>query len=551
MSQASSARRSVARGALIALLLSTGATGAYAADPRDAEIAAMRAQLEALTKRLNALEAANAAAAMASAEAKATAEAANAEIIELKIASDATDAAVTKLAASPTVAMSNGRPTFSTTDGRFTASIRGVLQADAAMYFQDSAGPISVDLRRGAGSGDTARARDLNDGANARRARIGIEGRLFGDFQYNLLYDFGGSGAEDAGRIHEAWLQYSGFKPLQIRAGAFDPQVSLGANTSTSGSVFLERPAPAETIRGLAAGDYRMAIQALANGDLGGGDTGISAYWLAAGAVTGSTVGTINSSGSVTNQPFDEQLGFTGRAAVAAFSGANWLAHLGVNGSYVSRPADAIGPDAAGARFPVQFRDRPELRVDATRLVDSGAINADNAYTAGLEAAVQRGPFLAEGEYFRFGIDRMGSTLSNPSFKAWYAQGSWVLTGEQRVYNRAIGAFDAPRPNFPFNPAAGAWGALELGVRYSVLDLNDNEGTAGSAPAANAVRGGEQSIWTVGLNWYMNPSVRLMFDFQNVEIDRLSPNATTFVTPVGAQIGQEYQVVSTRLQLAF
>ena len=68
---------------------------------------------------------------------------------------------------------------------------------------------------------------------------------------------------------------------------------------------------------------------------------------------------------------------------------------------------------------------------------------------------------------------------------------------------------------------------------------------------ADGVRGGEQRIATLGLDWYLNPAIRFVMEYQNVRIDRLSPNATTFVTPVGAQIGQTYNDFAIRSQIAF
>jgi phosphate-selective porin OprO/OprP len=528
--------RPATRAALLALLMSGAATSAMAAD--DADLAALRAQIQALNERLNTLQAA--------------ADADRATVAAVKTDAETTTATVTKLAAAPTVAVSNGRPTFATADGRFTASIRGVAMIDGALFDQDAPGPLATDLRRGAGSGDTARARDFNAGTNIRRARLGVEGKVFGDFTYNLLYETGGSGTEDAGHIQEAWVQYNGIKPLTIRIGAFEPQVGLSANSSTSAMPFLERPAAAEVARNLAAGDYRSAVQIGANGELGS-DSGIGAYWIAYGAVTGNVASVINSSGSAVTQNYDEQLGYTGRFVVAPFSGVNWLAHFGVNGSFVGRPADALGPDAAvGAmRYPIQFRDRTEQRVEGTRLIDTGAFNSESASTLGLEAAFQHGPFYVEGEYQKLRINRLDSTLPDPDFDGFYVQGSWILTGESRRYNVVNGVFDAPSVNFPFNPSAGGWGAIELAARYSTLNLNDNEGAAGTAPAADSVRGGEQTITDVGVNWYLNSVVRVMVHGQNVEIDRLSPNAVTFNTPAGAQIGQKYKSLLARVQFAF
>ena len=56
---------------------------------------------------------------------------------------------------------------------------------------------------------------------------------------------------------------------------------------------------------------------------------------------------------------------------------------------------------------------------------------------------------------------------------------------------------------------------------------------------------------SVGLNWYPNQVFRVMLDIDRVRIDRLSPNATVFQTPTGAQIGQSYTAIAVRTQAAF
>ena len=444
-------------------------------------------------------------------------------------------------AAADRVTIAAGKPSIQSADGRFVANLHGVMQFDAAHYDQDNPGPLATDLRRGAATGDTAHARDLNSGTNFRRARIGIDGKLFGDFGYNVLYDFGGSGAEDAGRVHELWMQYTGLKPFTLRVGAFPPSFGLEDANSTNGMPFLERPDVTDVARGLAAGDFRTAVQLSAAGD----------HWLVSGAVTGQLVSTLNSTGSATAQAYDEQLALVGRIAGTPLHGQDWLVHVGAHASYVLRPADAAGPDVVAGRYPVQFRERPELRVDGTRLVDTGGIDAEHASTVGLEFAAQLRNFYLQGEYEHFSIERRNSPLSDPDFAGFYVEGSWILTGEARKYNTASAAFDAPPVANPFDLKGGHWGAFELALRYSDLDLNYKEGRAGAAPLADSVRGGEQRILTGGLNWYLNPALRLMLDYQHVWVERLSPNAATFLTPVGAQIGQTFNTVALRSQFAF
>lgn len=456
------------------------------------------------------------------------------EVQALKASTTAGDAAIRKeVADQAKVTFSNGRPTLSTADGKFTASFRGVFQLDAAAYDQHTAGPLGTDFRRGS-FGDAAEAdhaRDLADGAVFRRARIGIEGKAFGDWSYGFLYDFGGSGVEASGQINQAWVQYEGLGKVKLKVGAFAPLASMDDSTSAYGTVFLERAAVSELVRGLAAGDGRTAAGVTSNGK----------NWLVSAAITGNTVG---------KQAFDDQLGFVGRAAFVPWRSETGLIHLGVNTSVVIHPA-TTGPDVApgGAPTPIRLRERAESRVDGTRLVDTGNIDAHRVTAWGLEAAAQLRAFTLQSEYAHIGVDRRASALPNPDFSGWYVQGSWTLTGEPRRYSMGSGAFDTPRPKKPFNLKTGDWGAWEIAARYSNLDLND---TSGAAP----IYGGEQQVWTVGLNWYPNAAVRFQANFQDVDVDRLSPGGTAFgagalTPPPGAQVGQGFRIWSFRTQYAF
>ena len=440
------------------------------------------------------------------------------------------------------VTLINARPTLTTADGQFSASLRGVVHFDAANIAQDPAGPLASDFRRGSLSDATeaTRARDLNSGTNFRRARIGVEGKAFKDFDYSLIYEFGGSGSEEGGRVQDLWVQYSGIKPFRFRVGAFALPTGLEDASSTNSSLFLERGSAAEIVRAIGGGDGRSAAAIYANGE----------HWFASGAITGQTVGNL----SATN-PFDEQLAFVGRLAATPLRGYDWLVHVGVNSTVVLTPADN-GPDATSARYGLRLRDRPEIRVDGTRLIDTGNIDADGLTTYGLELAAQRKNLYIQAEYENIRIDRRLSALSNPEFSGWYVQGSWVLTGEARRYNSQNAGFDGPKIDKPFDPKKGQWGAWELGARYSTVDLNWHAGRSGVAGPADSVRGGEQTIWTAGVNWYVNPITRIMLQYQDVTVDRLSPGGTAFgagtLTPAaGRQIGQKYQATALRTQIAF
>lgn len=481
-------------------------------------------QLLALTARLDALEQRNAQL--------------EAQVLDLKTQGAASDQALRQQVNATTVSLGNGRPTFATGDGQFSAALRGVFQLDAAKYDQSRAGPLASDFRRGS-IGDAVeadRARDLSDGANFRRARIGVEGKAWGVWNYNFLYDFGGSGVEEAGKISAAWVEYAGLAPFRVRIGAFSPPSGLEETAPTNGALFPERASPSETVRSIASGDGRTAAAIFANGE----------RWNASLALSGNLIG---------NQTFDEQAALVGRVAFVPWKTLDSLVHVGADFVYVISPA-ASGPNIGGAAAtPIRLRDRPELRVDITRLIDTGNLDADGARVLGLELAGQHKQFTLQGEYYDIRVDRKG-VLADPRFHGWYVQGAWTLTGEPRRYGIATATFDAPKVAKPFDLKARQWGAWELAARYSDMDLNYAEGAAGSAQGPSAVRGGAQKILTLGLNWYPNANVRFLFDYQRVEVDRLSPGGLAFgagvlTPPAGAEIGQDLNIWSLRTQYAF
>jgi phosphate-selective porin OprO/OprP len=564
------------RGLMLALLMTSVAGSGFAAKAssadaaRDAKIEQMEQQMTVFQSEIDNLKAQGVSPATVAAL-QSQLDAFGQQLSELKNQSDTNTADIATLKQPPagtsvTVTLPNGKPQLATADGRFTANLRSTIQFDAGRYFQTTAGPVSSDFRR-SGTGDAAHARKLRDGTEFRRARVGVDGKVFGDFDYEAIYEFGGSGAEDAGHVFalDATWHPGMLKPFKIKVGAFEPIIGMEASISTGSMPLMERPSPAEVARNVAAGDSRSAVQVFGNGDLGGGgDSGISAYWMGSTAITGRTVNTLNSAQNqaIPDQLYGDQWAWIGRFAVAPFGGSTWLAHLGVNAQYVFQPQDSAGPNAAATvvagRYATRFRDRPELRVDGTRLVDTGNIDAKDFWEVGAEGGFQFQNFYASGEYFVYQADRNinPTGLPNPQFNGFYIEGSWVITGEPRVYDKVNGAFNGPVVAYPFNPSAGTWGAWELAARYSDLNLNYRAGSPGSAPGFGAIRGGEQQIYTVGLNWYLNQTIRFMLDYQHVTVNRLNPDTSAFSAagfnaPLGAQIGQTYDTIEVRSQLQF
>ena len=214
--------RRAAHAALITLLMSTAATTALAAPKHKAHPAkaapARDAKLEALQQQIDEMRAQMAQMQQTrndQAEARVATlqqqlDTVNQQLADLKTAQTADASHIITLKSPPvTVALPNGKPAFASSDKRFTANIKAIVMLDAGKYYQKDNLSLLVTNR------------DLNDGTNFRRARFGINGKLFTNFDYALIYEFGGSGTEDAGRIQEAWIQYTGSKPFRFKVGYF------------------------------------------------------------------------------------------------------------------------------------------------------------------------------------------------------------------------------------------------------------------------------------------------------------------------------------------
>jgi len=409
----------------------------------------------------------------------------------------------------------HGRPVFSSSDGQFTAAIRVLGQFDTAYYMQGNPSRTFP----------LAYGPELSSGANFRRAWLGVYGTAFGDWSYVANYDFGGSsGTESPGHIQSLFLEYDGLKPFAFRIGAYPPPAGLEDGTSSSDTMFLERASPADLARNMAGGEGRDAASLLY----------ISDRIFGAFSLTGGKVG---------DAPvYQEQDGLLGRLAGLLYSDADTNLVLSASGSDILKlPDQTPGPDPTTA---ISLSDPPELTVDSTgtKLVNTGSLSATGASNWGVEGAAQWRNFYGQAGYFGYDVNRSHYSLPDDNFNGWYAQGSWVMTGEPKVYKSSLGAFAMPNPADPFSFDHGI-GAWELVGRFSDLDLNQGDGIAGESTPFGGVRGGDQRIWTAGLNWYPNSLFRFMLDYQSIGISRLAST--------GLDVSQTVQAVSMRAEISY
>jgi phosphate-selective porin OprO/OprP len=163
-----------------------------------------------------------------------------------------------------------------------------------------------------------------------------------------------------------------------------------------------------------------------------------------------------------------------------------------------------LGLRHSDAKQPLRFRSRPEFN-NAPLYADTGEISADEALTYNLEAYWRKGPYLLGYEYY--GVDVDSAESGDPDFSGYSVTGSWAVTGEMRAYRKRSALFNPLPLSRPVNQ--GGWGAFELALRYSRLDLT--EGT---------VEGGELDVVSLGINWWLTRRSQFSVNYRDISLDR-------------------------------
>ncbi len=457
----------------------------------------------------------------------------------------------------------NARPTVKSGDGRFTMAFRVRFQGDFAGFMQDKHHAPSPKI--GGGTVAWSGNGDLASGAVFRRAYFGVEGRAFRDFWYELRLNAGGSdggnqgasGVPNAGEgdplLNKAVITYTGIPNFHVNFGVIEPNFMFEGTTSSAWLTFMERPEidniAADTF---GAGDSRRGIEmnfqktdALWAGD----NINVTA------ALTGGKTGSANSHGN----GGDENDQVLGRVSDRLWSDGTNNFQIGGSVSNIIYSSGVAG----GGGGTIRLRDRPEIRVDGTRLIDTGSINSKHGFMYAFDAGLNFDSLFLGGEYAHFEVDRKKSgakVADHPEFSGWYVEGSYFLTGETRAYsasalNNEVGGWQGPAAiASPFSLDGDSWGAWEVGVRYSNTDLNWHLFDIGSSVDQGGLAGGNESVVDIALNWYLNKDVRLMMDDMIVHL-----NKHNLAGPLGgAGVGgttvsnqsQDLNIVGVRLQFA-
>ena len=307
----------------------------------------------------------------------------------------------------------------------------------------------------------------------ARRLRPILQGRVAKNFEFLFTPDLAGGGVN----IRDAYFDTRFSNAFRLRMGKAKVPFSLERLHGAATLLFVER-----AMTTIVAPDRDFGVQVL--GDV----------WQGRLTYQGAIVNG-GGDGAAVDADTNDAKDLVGRIVVRP-----WAPNA-------TSPLNGLGLAFAGShgRQPMTL---PSFRTSGLNVFftyATGAVGEGPRRRVSPQAFYYRGPFGGFFEYVRSnGQVQKNGVGSEIAHVAWQVAGSWVLTGEAAT-ERGV------RPANNFDPENHRWGALQLAVRYQCLAVDADAITLGlAAPGVSRTA----DAVTVGANWYLNPFVKWVFNFE-------------------------------------
>ncbi len=366
-------------------------------------------------------------------------------------------------------------------------------------------------------TGDTYN--EIGNGTSIRRARLAMKTELNEKWYGELDLDFANS-------------------ELELN---FKESFSMESTTTSRYLTFMERP---------------MAVSAFAPSRHIGMALQYNYNWLLAiGGIYFQDVSDLEertySVDNNKNLGIDEGYSLTGKLVFMPLNNkSGYGIHLGASTSYRTPKTDAEIPGS------VRFSTRSLTSINRKKYLDTDNLDTDNilnvdyTWQNGFELAAYYHNFRIQGEYLLTDVHRKND-LPTENFNGFYVMGSCMLFGGEYRYNQSDGEFTQPS-------RGRKWGDIELALRYDMLDLNSR---------MDGVMGGAGEGITAGINYHVNSSIKVMFNYAYLNHDRyangkgklfvghdilgnLTKNPSDVVEAEG-KAGEDFSMFSIRFEIDF
>ena len=341
------------------------------------------------------------------------------------------------------------------------------------------------------------------DDSDWRVRRTGINGQISDDIQFEIEHDLNSDG-----RWRDVYANWSTFRQFEVRGGRF--KVPFGRETLTSIT------------------DIDFAFRALTSSVITPSrDTGVMVHgrFLRRGLTY--EVGVFDDDGdngelvaeqfSVRGEVEDIGPSFAGRVTATPLRPlAGTFANLRVGAAY------------GQARVPEGLNSFIGSTVYGTAEFFEPVYVKGRRSRMGVEFTYTPGPVGLTAEWMQAREQRKNQGLGDDDLSdvvttGWYAAATWLLTGEDKEN------FNNPRDSL----FAGGFGAVEVAARIEKLGFEsvDKTGPPSRDPRAEHIYPNSNTVWSIGVNWFMNRWVRVTLNAIHEELD--DPQRTTIPGVMG------------------
>lgn len=417
---------------------------------------------------------------------------------------------------------------FETANSDFKVHVGGRVQYDSVWWSAND----TVQF----GPGGIGR---VDDGVNPRRARITIDGTLYEVFDFLAEYDFTntfdtlGTGVprvQNTPVPTDLWGQISHLPVVgHLRIGNHKPWISFEHMISSRFLSFMERSLQFDAF--------------LENGD-NGFTPGISIWNTILDERMTWAVGVFKNNRNIFGwNTGDGEYQVAGRLTGLLYyeNDGRQLIHVGLGASY----RDTDDKES-------RFRARTEIRNGPAILHNIAAearFPSTNETLLNPEFVVNAGPFSLQSEYIAVWAANAIFPTAPPAarvnrgtafYQGAYVELQYFLTGEHHPYNRKAGAYGRiiPHENYFLVSEAGqrlvGLGAWQVLARYSYLDL-ENQGINGGR-----VNGATLNDVTLGLNWFLNPNVKIQWNYSMLSRDAIGNGSNGTIYGFGMRLALDF-----------
>ena len=349
------------------------------------------------------------------------------------------------------------------------------------------------------------------DGVDFRRGRLRIDGTMYSVIEWAVEYDFVNAiridGVDRAVTAPtDLWWEFKRCRGLgHVRIGNQKPAIGFEHLVSSRFLPFMERSYNQDAFYGGGYNGFWPGIAAFDSlGDDEHGTYNVGLF-------------------KPTNNVFafnatDGDYAVVGRTTRLLWYECEGASLLHVGGSVMQQIDRRRSHDLSHAR-----RDSHGSGRGWPVPASTGDVSGDDMQWFNGELAAVEGPWTFQAEYLTSfmqnaapivgGVVQPG--VGTVTYHGGYVQVFYFLTGEHDRYNKLYGAFERVIPHENFfllrnrcGQVGGGSGAWQIGARYNYLDLNDN-----------GLNGGILHNFTGGLNWFLNPNMKIQFDYMATHRD--------------------------------